>query len=217
MCHSDQQSRQTLHNFSCLPVRLAVLPVSVAYLSRILTPLLALCLLGACQPPPTAADVETAPVTLCGDDGRLVTELFGALQVELDWHAGVLECEGMPRPEGRGARLRFAGPAMQGSAARSLAFILAMPDIKRGESDHELPTNVTLIEEGTGRFFATADTHSCWTDIERHERDDNIDEASYRISGILYCVAPLAELNGKASVTLTELRFAGRLDWEPGK
>lgn len=217
MCHSDQQSRQTLQNSSCLRIRTPALPAAVAYLSRILTPLLALCLFGACQPPQTAEAVATVPARLCGDDGLLVTELFGALQVELDWHAEVLECEGMPRPEGRGARLRFAGPAMQGGAAHSLSFILAMPDIKRGESKNELPTNVTMIEEGTGRFFATADTNSCWTDVERHEKDDNSDAANYRISGVLYCVAPLAELNGKASVTLTELRFAGRLNWEPPK
>lgn len=177
--------------------------------------MLALCLLGACQPPQATEQVNVAPIRLCGDDGQLATELFGALQVELDWQADVLECAGMPRPEGKGARLRFAGPAMHGSANRSLAFILAMPDIKRGESDNELPTNVTMIEEGTGRFFATADTHSCWTDIERHERDDETNAASYRISGVLYCVAPLAELNGNASVTLTELRFTGRLNWAP--
>lgn len=213
MCSSDHELRQTLHNFSCRPPAAPDLSVGVARLPMILTTLLALCLLGACQPPEAVEEAAVAQVRLCGDDGQLATELFGAVQLEIDWQADMLECEGMPRPQGLGARLRFAGPATSSSSQHSLAFILAMPGLERGESARELPTNVTMIEEGTGRFFATADTTSCWTDIERHEPDERMGEAHFRISGILYCVAPLAQLNGSASVTFTELTFTGRLDW----
>jgi hypothetical protein len=120
----------------------------------------------------------------------------------------------MPRPNGAGVRLHFAGPAQSGSAKRSLTFILAMPDLKRGETARELPTNVTLIEEGTGRFFGTQDTENCWTDIKRNEQVDDMNESEYRVRGILYCLAPLAELNGKGSVSFAELKFTGRLRWE---
>jgi hypothetical protein len=35
----------------------------------------------------------------------------------------------------------------------------------------------------------------------------------YSIAGTLYCIAPLAEVNGDASVTVHELHFGGLLDW----
>ena len=155
-----------------------------------------------------------APEGLCGNDGFLTTDLFGALEVSLDWQTDVLACEGMPRPNGEGARLRFSGPAQAGSAKRSLAFILGMPDLKQGETAQELPSNVTMIEEGSGRFFATQNTRNCWTDIHQHELLPDDKNTRYRIRGILYCLAPLAELNGDANISFTEMAFTGRLDWQ---
>ena len=120
----------------------------------------------------------------------------------------------MPRPAGEGARLRFAGPAQSGSVKRSLAFILSMPGLGRGAIGSELPTNVTMIEEGVGRFFGTQDTENCWTDIHQNERiGGGMDNTNYRVSGILYCVTPLAELNGNANISFAEVRFTGRLNW----
>jgi hypothetical protein len=151
---------------------------------------------------------------LCVDNGRLITELHGSLQGPLEWRGDLIECEGMPRPNGEGARLRFAGPAHAGSAMRSLAFILAMPDLKQGETGKELPTNVTKIDELSGSFFGTQDTDNCWTDIEQHEQLPGAENTHYRVSGILYCLAPIAELNGNASVIVEDVVFTGRLDWE---
>jgi len=42
-------------------------------------------------------------------------------------------------------------------------------------------------------------------------------ELFYRISGLTYCVAPIAELNGAASVTLSDLKFTGQLRWTKQK
>ena len=153
---------------------------------------------------PGAAVVAAEP---CGADGKLVTEIFGVLRASIRWQADALECEGMRRPNGEGARLRFEGPA----GDRQLAFILGLPDLDEGQPGRELPTNVTLMEEGTGRFFGTRDTSSCWTDVTEHER---LRAARYRISGTVYCLSPLAELNGRANVSFTELEFSGRLDWD---
>jgi len=38
--------------------------------------------------------------------------------------------------------------------------------------------------------------------------------STYRIGGVLYCVAPLADLNGNASISFADLKFTGRLDWQ---
>lgn len=164
-----------------------------------------------------AADAGTAPLAeyrpgeyACGDDGALSGRLYGAVETALDWQSGDLSCEGMPRPHGEGARLRFSGVAGE----LELAIIIAMPTLKRGAAMQAVPSNVTIIEEGLGRFFSAADLETCWTDIESDSPDGDV--ADYRVEGVLYCIAPLAEIGGGASVTLDELEFVGRLSWGTG-
>ena len=144
----------------------------------------------------------------CGERGYLRTSFYGEYSGPVDWSAGNLDCAGMPRPNGEGARLRFAGQ----SGDLAIAIIVAMPDLERGSTAQELPSNVTVIEEGSGRFFSTSGLESCGTDIVSQQR---IDESSdtYFIAGTLYCIAPLAEVNGDSSVTVRELQFGGQLDW----
>jgi len=179
------------------------------------------CLLAACtavaacggtqEPTPTPfLPPPAAEATGCGDSGYLRTTLYGSFEGEIDWSNGQLNCAGMPRPDDAGARLRFAGTAADGP--QSLVFIIAMPALERGTVATELASNVTIIEEGSGRFFSTAGLESCWTDINAQTV---IDDASdiYSISGTLYCITPLPEVNGDSSVMLRELHFGGLLDW----
>ena len=164
------------------------------------------------EPAPAAQSAVEPAAELahqCGDNGFLETELFGALETELHWTAGDLKCEGMPRPGGDGARLRFAGATADG---RQIAFIIALPDLRRGAAGIELQSKVTVIEEGQGRFFGTADVDVCWTDITNLEHIADSD-AVFTVSGNLYCVAPLAEINGESDVLIRDLKFRGLLDW----
>jgi len=163
--------------------------------------------LPACDEPEPAIVERTLA---CGHDGALVAEIYGGVRASITWDAAALECEGTPRPNAEGARLRFAGKA---DGERQLAFILGLPDLVAGETATELPTNVTLIEEGTGRYFGTRDTANCWTDIDVHEQIQAAESMPYRFRGILYCVAPLAKLNGNSSISFADLKFTGRLDW----
>ena len=149
-------------------------------------------------PPPVAGS--------CGARGFLRTNLYGELSGPVNWQGGKLDCAGMPRPEGKGARLRFAGQF----GDLTLAILVAMPGLQRGASARELDSNVTLIEEGGGRFFSTSGLGNCWTDVLEQEQ---LDEDDYFVAGTLYCIAPLAEVNGDSSVTLRELEFGGYLDW----
>jgi hypothetical protein len=144
----------------------------------------------------------------------VVAEIYGGVRASIDWDGGTLECDGMPRPNGEGARLRFAGPVATANGDLKLAFILGLPDLHPGETGRELPTNVTLMEEGTGRFFGTRDAVNCWTDIDLHQPVQPAVSSTYRIGGVLYCVAPLADLNGSASISFADLKFTGRLDWQ---
>jgi len=75
-----------------------------------------------------------------------------------------------------------------------------------------LSSNVTLIEEGGGRFFSTPDIKNCLADIESVTTLDESGDV-YSVVGALYCVTPLPELNGDSSVSIPELHFSGLLDW----
>ena len=150
----------------------------------------------------------------CLESGRLRGQIYGSVEGRLNWRAPDIGCEGMRRPGDAGVRLRFSGPAPSDGGDARLAFIVALPALERGELTQETPSRITLIEEDSGRFFSTADVDACWSDVTRHAL---IDETVYDIRGIVYCVAPLAELNGSGGVTFTELEFAGRVDWSTPK
>lgn len=71
------------------------------------------------------------------------------------------------------------------------------------------------MEEGAGRFFSIADAAGCWTDVDFQGPLDNDAGSIYRIDVIVYCISPLAELNGAANIDFTELRFSARLNRDP--
>jgi hypothetical protein len=153
--------------------------------------------------------VAEEPVLLCGPDGHLSAALYGVIETQIDWGRYDVECTGMPRPEGRGVRLRFAGLAGDG---QPVAFIIAIPDFDRDTGRGEFGSNVTLIEEGAGRFFSTPDLNNCLAEIVAVEALDDTGDR-FSVSGALYCVAPLPEINGNSAVSTPELQFTGLIDW----
>ncbi len=158
-----------------------------------------------------SAVLETVPH--CGTEGRLTVDLYGGLQTRLDWAGSDLECQGMPRPNNKGARLRFAGTSTVAGEARRIAIIISLPELKRGQTVQETPVNITIMEENSGRFFSSSEASFCLSDIDEQVRDVEGERGEYRISGVLYCVAALIELNGSGGVSLGDLRFSGRVDW----
>jgi hypothetical protein len=170
--------------------------------------------ISACAP---AANTASAPATMgekdvlnCGTDGYLRAQLYGALTATLAWDRNDLECTGMPRPEGRGARLRFAGTG-PGEDQR-LAIIIAIPELTREALGTEYRSNVTLIEEGAGRFFSTPNLDNCLTDVTSLTALDDAG-GRFSIGGTLYCVTPLPEVNGSSSVSFSDMHFMGLVDW----
>lgn len=190
-----QEIRLICAEFRQIRARFAAILLSVAFLS-------------GCE----AANDKTpvaAPVADCGPAGFVQTELFGALTGKIEWDAYEVICEGMPRPDEDGARLRFAGTVAE---EYKLAFIIAVPGLRRGETGKELPSTVTIIEEGAGRFFSNANQDTCWTDILELDALPG-SGSQFAIHGALYCVAPLAEVNGDSDITLGDFNFRGLLDW----
>tara|TARA_R110002049_G_scaffold196523_3_gene365599 strand:+ start:1495 stop:2109 length:615 start_codon:yes stop_codon:yes gene_type:complete len=148
----------------------------------------------------------------CSADGLLSASLYGALEGEIRWQAEAMSCEGMPRPGGEGARLRFAGGA--GDSGLALAFIVAIPGLEPGTRGTELPTRLTIIEEGKGRFFGSVDLDNCWTDVSNQLPADENEHASV-VAGKVFCIAPLAEVNGDSSVSIKHFEFRGIVIWGP--
>lgn len=116
----------------------------------------------------------------------------------------------MPRPGGQGARLYFAGHDTAGD--QRLVFILAVPAFDPDAAGRELDSTLTVIEEGSGRFFSTATDSGCVTALSAVDAAGQ-DAQALTVEGSVFCVSPLAEVNGGSSVSLGELRFAGMLDW----
>ena len=158
-------------------------------------------------PPSPAAEPETADSD-CSEQGRLKTDLFGSLETSVSWTGSEMLCENMLRPNGEGVRLRFAGDI----DGERLAFIIAIPGLERGQSAVELPSNVTTTVEGSGRFFSTLNLDVCWTDVSDQAPLAETPD-TYTLSGTLYCVAPLGEINGEAAVSIPELAFTTLVHW----
>ncbi len=152
--------------------------------------------------------VQTQETPPCGEGGRLSARLYGSVETELDWSGAELHCESMLRPDGQGVRLRFIG----NSGNDRLAVILALPDLDRPTTQQEMPTVVTLTVEGSGRFFSTPNLDACWSDVTTTDPSD-AESVVHIVSGTLYCVAPLGEINGDAAISIPELEFTGFVDW----
>jgi len=173
--------------------------------------LLFLAPLGACEP---ATVVEPAPLSTetrdsgCGDKGSMQAALFGSLETSVSWTGSDMLCENMLRPNNEGVRLRFAGDI----EGERLALIIAIPGLSRGEAGSELPSNITTTVEGSGRFFSTPNLDSCWTDISSQTPVADTPH-TFELSGTLYCVAPLGEVNGDAAVSIPELTFTTLVRW----
>ncbi len=152
--------------------------------------------------------VEEVVVAGCVDGGRLETTLYGAVEGDIKWRSSDMACEGMPRPDGEGARLRFSGPHPAGTG--QLVLIAAIPDLERDSDGSELPTRLTVIEEGQGRFFTSPDFDICWADIQQNEAAG---EHGDSVAGRIYCITPINEVNGSATMSVSDIVFAGRIDW----
>jgi len=182
-------------------------------LSHVAAPGLALLgLLGACQKAVEPADLpvepELAAEATCSSDAYLSAGLYGSIEREIRWSGEDMHCESMLRPDGKGVRLRFTGTA----AGSQLVIILALPELQRGQDDAESPTVITLTVEGSGRFFSTPTAETCWSDVSAHDMLEGSQD-QYAVSGTLYCVAPLGEINGDAAISIPELSFRGIVDW----
>lgn len=198
--NSDQRNADPLQKLVKKPLFARLLPAAG---------LLSLAPLGACDPAPVEEiQPEAAAELSCGEAGTLETSLYGGIETTLRWSGSEMTCESMPRPNGEGLRLRLAGDV----SGETLAFIIALPELKPGQQGVESPSNVTATVEGSGRFFSTPDLDTCWTDVRSQSAVPDTDN-EFTLQGVLFCIAPLGELNGDAAVSIPNLAFNTRVTW----
>lgn len=180
---------------------------------------LALLLLGLCviaevmADAPVQAGSKPAVGCLPSGDGFLRARLSGAINTELDWADGSIECTGSIRPADGGLRLRFRHLDKDGHA---LVFVFGITGLREGVAGKALPVNVTVIREGSGDFFATQGDQRCTIDqvaqrplagIPRRQR-------SYRVAASGFCTQPARALTGEGAILITRFDYAGRVDFE---
>jgi hypothetical protein len=142
--------------------------------------------------------------------GYLRGRFFGAVSLTADWSGKNLLCDGVQKPGGAGVRLFFAGEQPGGGRLSVLIGIDGRPDSLAGA---ERPANVTIIDERDSRFFGTSGAGRCWVFISSVTvlaRSRGY-PAGHRIEGMLYCLGALPSLGDRTSLTLSDLRFAGRI------
>jgi hypothetical protein len=171
--------------------------------------LIALLLLGlpdaTVEPPLPATAAERC---LPDNAGFLSMRLRGNIESDVDWRELELECTGMPRPDGRGLRLRFSGPL---PGAGKLAIVFAAPDLGMGVSAHGVPVNVTLLDETGERIYGTqGDSRCLFDEVEQQALlDPALPLRSYRVSARGFCTVPARAVDGDGAVLLTRFDFAG--------
>lgn len=144
---------------------------------------------------------------LPGDAGFLSMRLRGSIEAEIDWREPELDCAGMSRPDGRGLRLRFAGPHDGGE----LAVVFAAPELAMGASARGVPVNVTLLDGSGQRIYGTQGERRCMFDVVEQQAiaGAGLPPRSYRVSARGFCTAPARAVDGDGAVLLTRFDFAG--------
>lgn len=169
------------------------------------------------DPPADRPAVTTggAAARPCLEDGSgyLTGRLYGAIDAPIDWRGSAMECEGMPRPEGAGARLRFAWRIVPTDA--DLVIIVGIDGLAPDETVSGRAATVTVIDEHSSRFYSNTG-EQCWADVTRQEPAPG-PEDTRAVTGRVYCTAALPAVNGRGSISLDELEFRGRVDWAPSQ
>lgn len=161
---------------------------------------------------PAAAEASPALRCLPGKDGFLTMRLRGSIEEDVHWQEPALECTGMSRPDGRGLRLRFAGPLAGGE----LAVVFAAPALGMGASGRAVPVNVTLIDQAGEHIYGTQGESRCMFDSveQRTLSDAAVPPHTFLVSASGFCTVPAPALDGYGAVLLTRFDFAGRVTFQ---
>ena len=171
-----------------------------------------LCALGlaACHRALPAANTAVAGHCVASADGYLRARLRGAHNEDIEWHDAELQCEGDPRPAGQGVRVAFAGP--RGPSGQRLRFVFGIDGIGENQAGQHLPTNVTVIEEGSAHLYSTQGSDKCNIDaFSQRPLAPRGAVRRYRVSARGFCTDPASEPGTGATLLISRFDFVGLL------
>lgn len=174
--------------------------------------LAALACLAGCGQKAVPDEPATASASGClaTGDGRLEAELRGAIDTDLDWNDAQMECDGGPRPDGRGLRVSIAG-ALDADRRARFIFGIGLDDIADGPADVH-PVNLTVFIEDHPQVYATRGDGNCAVeDLERRP----LDAGGERVAARGYCIGPMADLSGGPPMHVTTFSFTALVREEP--
>jgi hypothetical protein len=167
---------------------------------------------------PTKPSAGEAGGCLSVGGGYLRARIRGALNLDLNWKNGEMQCEGGPRPPGKdnvrnGVRVSIGGPMRSGG--HRIRLIFGVAGVGQGQSGQALRTNVTMLFEGETRVFATQGDDKCTVDSLTQERVETLGpgRAIYRVVARGFCIGPATSLSREERVVLTSFDFAGRVEF----
>jgi len=166
----------------------------------------------AAPPAPAAGELAALPAanlkSLCPADGdsHFSARVRGAMDLDLEWKAGQINCDGGMRPSGSGLRAALAGPAATGGKTRSLRFIFGinLKDAATGPAV-ALPTNLTVIVEGEGLLFATRGEDRCASRILSRQALHEAGLQRLQVRG--YCTGPADAASGNQQLLVSTFEF----------
>lgn len=150
---------------------------------------------------------DEVPACIPGGGGRLVMELSGKFEANIDWGNEGTLCEGGPRPEGDALRLMFK------REDEGLLVVIAITGLDRGMTGSGLLANLTMVREGRGEFYGTLGADACVVDVTENVPEPSATDA-YRISGAGRCVAPIEAIAREGEVRVAApFQFTGIVYW----
>jgi hypothetical protein len=155
--------------------------------------------------------LPVAQQALCrpAGEGLLRARLQGAVDAEIDWSAATPQCRGGLRPGGDGVRLLYKGNV---AGAGPFLVVIGIGPLRAGQSARNVPVNLTLVREGTGRFFATQGDDKCAMDEVRQEAVAG-EAAAYRLTGRGYCTQPARAVGGDGAVLVSRFDVMAIVDY----
>jgi hypothetical protein len=163
---------------------------------------------GDATPAPRAKNLCPLP-----SDAYLRARLAGALERDLEWRAGGMECEGMQRPDGLGLRVTFRGHLDDGAP---VTFVFGVPRLAEGASARAVPVNVTLIREGHGVYGTRGEDKCTLDEVRQTALSPDARGRRWRVEARGFCLEPARAVGGAANdaILLSTFDFAGYLTWE---
>jgi hypothetical protein len=162
--------------------------------------------------PASSAGMPSGHDALCvpANEGSLHARLHGAIDAEIRWASPMPQCRGGVRPDGQGVRLIYKGEI---PGQGPLLVVIGMGPLRAGENAASVPANITLVREGSGRFFATQGDDKCSVDdVKQVPVFGN--GHTYRVTGRGYCTQPARAVGGEGVVVVSRFDVSAVVDFQ---